>query len=133
MGKTYMTNQINTSATITEKAGAVITDPRGLFLKYDASGNVVPASTAGEKVIGMAIITNSENIAVGQDVDIQIKEIGIAKAGATIKKGDEVMAGSDGKAAVATAGKFIVGTALEDAVSGQLFFMQVSKCYKAAT
>lgn len=132
MAKTYMTDQINTSATISEKAGADIEDPRGLFMKYDANGNVVPASVAGEKVIGMAIITNNEGVEAGQDVDIQIKEIGLARAGATIAKGAEVMAGANGKAAVATDGSFMVGTALESAEDGQLFFIQVSKCYKPA-
>ena len=132
MGKTYMTSQINESPTITEKAGAKISsDARGLFMKYDENGNVVPASTLGEKVIGVAIITNSEEIALGQDVDIQVKEIGLARAGAAIKKGDEVTAGADGKAAVAETGHFVVGTALEAAEAGQFFYMQVSKFYKA--
>jgi len=133
MGKTYLTSQINESPTITEKAGAKIaSDARGLFVKYDENGNVIPASTEGEKVIGVTIITNSEAIEAGQDVDIQVKEIGLARAGAAIKKGDEVMAGADGKAAVATAGKFVVGTALEAAEAGQFFYMQVSKFYKGA-
>lgn len=132
MGKTYMTDQINNSATITEIAGADIKDPHGLFMKYDASGNVVPASVAGEKVVGMAIITNNLDVKTGMDVDIQVKDIGLARAGASIKKGDEVMAGSNGKAAVATDGAFMVGTALESSEDGQLFFIQVSKCYKPA-
>lgn len=132
MGKTYMTSQINESPTITEVAGADVEDVRGMLMKYDASGNVIPASVAGEKVIGMAIITNNEDLKEGQDVDIQVKEIGLAKAGAAIKKGDEVMAGADGKAAVATAGMFVIGTALESAEAGQLFYIQVSKFYKAA-
>lgn len=132
MGKTYLTSQINESPTITEKAGIKIpSDARGLFMKYDENGNVVPASTLGEKVIGVAIITNNEEIALGQDVDIQVKEIGLARAGAAIKKGDEVAAGADGKAAVAVAGNFVVGTALEAAEAGQFFYMQVSKFYKA--
>lgn len=131
MGKTYMTNQINTSPTISEKAGANMADPRGLFLKYDGNGNVVPASVEGEKVVGVAIITNNEGVKAGQDVDIQIKEIGLAKAGAAITKGDEVMAMTDGKATVATSGKFMVGIALENAEAGQFFFIQMNKCYKA--
>ena len=129
--KTYLTDQINPSPTIVEKAGVKIDDPRGLLLKYDENGNVVPADTAGEKVIGMAIITNNEDVTVGMDVDIQVKEIGIVKAGAAIKKGDEVMSGANGKAAVATSGSFMIGTALEAAEENQFFFIQISKCYKA--
>ena len=132
MGKTYMTSQINNSPTISEKAGAVIADARGLLLKYNENGNVVPASVAGEKVIGVGIITNSENIASGEDVDIQIKDIGIVKAGGTIAKGAEIAADATGKAVTATAGQFVIGTALEAAVEGQLFYVQLSKYYKPA-
>ena len=133
MAKTYMTSQINESPVISEKAGAKIaSDARGLFMKYDENGNVIPASVAGEKVMGVSIITNSAEIEAGQDVDIQVKEIGLAKAGAAIKKGDEVAAGADGKAIVATGGHFVVGTALEAAEAGQFFYMQITKFYKPA-
>lgn len=133
MGKTYMTSQINPSPTIVEKAGADIEDVRGVLLKYDTNGDVVVASTAGELVIGSGIITNNENVKTGQDVDIQIKDIGPVKVGATITKGTELMAGADGKAVAATAGKFVIGIALENAVDGQLTFMQFAKYYKSAT
>ena len=132
MGKTYMTNQINTSPTISEKAGADIADVRGLLLKYDSTGKVVPASVAGEKVIGMGIITNSENIKSGEDVDIQVKDIGIVKAGGTIAKGAEVAANETGKAVAAAGGNFVIGTALEAAVDGQFFYVQVNSYYKPA-
>lgn len=131
MGKTYMTSQINTSPTISEKAGAAIADVRGLCLKYDTDGNVVPASTAGELVIGVGIITNNENIEKGADVDVQVKEIGIAKAGGTIAKGAEVTATTTGKVTTAATGNFVIGTALEAATDGQLFYIQINKYYKA--
>lgn len=130
MGKRYMTNQINDSATIHEIAGAEIKDARGLFLKF-VDGKVVPASVAGENVIGVAIITNDETIAAGEEVDIQVKDIGLAMAGATIEKGAEIAAGANGKAAAATSGNFVIGTALEDAVAGQFFYFQMAKYVKA--
>lgn len=132
MGKTYMTSQINSSPTISEKAGAEIADVRGLLLKYNETGDVIPASTAGEKVIGMGIITNAENIASGEDVDVQVKDIGIVKAGGTIAKGAEIATDATGKAVTATAGQFVIGTALEAATSGQLFYVQVNSYYKPA-
>lgn len=131
MAKTYMTNQINNSATIQEIAGAKIENARGLFMKY-SDGKVIPAATAGENVIGVAVITNDETIESGASVDIQVKDIGLAMAGGTITKGAEIMAGSDGKAAAATAGKFVIGTALEDAVAGQFFYFQMAKYVKAS-
>ena len=77
MGKTYLTNQINSSPTISERAGSDIEDVKGLLLKYDNNGNVVPASVAGEMVLGMGIITNAEHITSGEDVDVQVKDIGL--------------------------------------------------------
>lgn len=132
MGKTYLTNQINNSATIVEKAGADIADVRGLILKYDGSGDVIPCSVAGELAVGVGIITNSENIKKGEDVDMQVKDIGLFRSGGAISKGAEIMANTDGKAVSAAGGKFVIGTALEDAVSGQLFFAQITKYYKPA-
>lgn len=130
MAKTYMTSQINDSATIHEYAGEEIKNARCLFMKY-ADGKVVPASVAGENVIGVAIITNPETIAKDEEVEIQVKEIGLAKAGAAITKGAEVMAGADGRAVAAASGKFVIGTALEDAAEGQYFYIQITKYVKA--
>lgn len=130
MGKTFMTNQINTSPTISEKAGAAIADVRGLLLSYDANGAVIPAAAAGDKVIGIGILTNNENIAKGDTVDIQVKEIGLVKAGAAIKKGDELAAAAGGAAAPATAGDFVIGTALDAAAAaGAYISVQISKYY----
>ena len=127
MGKTYMTSQINNSATIAEQAGAAIADVRGKFVKYDNDGNVVLASTAGELVIGVGIITNSEDLAVGDNVDIQVKDIGLAKAGAAIKKGQLIAVDANGTAAVATSGDFVVGIAVEAAAVGEFFYFQINK------
>lgn len=132
MGKTYLTNQINSSPTISERAGSDIEDVKGLLLKYDNNGNVVPASVAGEMVLGMGIITNAEHITSGEDVDVQVKDIGLIKAGGTIKKGSEVMTDDKGKAITATDGKFVIGVALEAAADGQFFYIQITKYYKPA-
>ena len=131
MAKTYMTSQINSSATIVEMVGAAIADVRGRFVKYDADGNVVLASTAGENVIGVGIITNSENLAVGAGADIQVKDIGLAMAGADIKKGNEIATDANGKAAVAASKNFVIGVALEDAKEGEFFYFQIAKYPKA--
>lgn len=128
MGKTYMTNQINNSATIQEVAGADITDARCKFLKY-LSGKVVAAG-AGEAAIGVAVITNNENIKSGESVDIQVKDIGLAMAAGTIAKGAEIASDANGKATTAEAGNFVMGTALEAATAGQFFYFQMNKYQK---
>lgn len=131
MGKTYMTSQINNSATITEATGAAIADVRGKFVKYNSDGNVVLASTAGEIVMGVGIITNSEDIAAGENVDIQVKDIGLAKAGAAITKGAEITTDANGTAAVAATGNYVIGIAIEAAAEGEFFYFQVAKYPKA--
>ena len=129
MAKTYMTSQINTSPTIIEEAGAAITDVRGKFVKY-STGKVILASTAGEAVIGVGIITNSENIPSGGDVTVQVKDIGLALAGGSIAKGAEIATDANAKAVTATAGDFVIGVALEAAASGDMFYFQMVKYQK---
>ncbi len=110
MNRNFNGTQINQSVTITEKAGAEIKDVRNRIVKYDENGNVVLAAAGTDIPVGIALIeagynditgTESGKAASGDDVDIQIKDIGFVLAGAEIKKGQEVTAGADGKAAVA--------------------------------
>ena len=93
---TYLATSINDSAVITEKAGAALDDVRGKAVKYDASGNVVLCSTAGEAAIGIGIMTNDEATAQGADVDIQVKEMGLVRTGDAVSKGDELTCDTNG-------------------------------------
>lgn len=126
----YTSTGINTSATIVETAGAAA-DFRGKAVKY-SSGKIALAG-AGEAAIGIGIITNSEATKAGEDVDIQIKEIGLGIAGAAIAKGAELSADANGKLVTAAAGKFVIAVALEDATAaGKYIKVQIVKYYKAA-
>ena len=131
----YTATQINTSPTIVGKAGAAMTAPvdvRGKAIKFDAAGDVVVASTAGETVMGIAILTNDETVKAGQDIDIQVKEIGVALAGAEIKAGAELAVDATGALKTATAGQFVVATALEAAAAaGKFIRVQITKYTKA--
>lgn len=130
----YTATQINTSPTIVGKAGAAMTNPvdvRGKAIKFDAAGDVVVASTAGETVMGIAILTNDETVKAGQDIDIQVKEIGVALAGATIKAGAELAVDATGALQTATSGQFVVATALEAAAAaGKFIRVQITKYTK---
>lgn len=130
----YTANQINESATIVGKAGATMTTPtdvRCKAVKFDANGDIVLAG-AGEVCVGIAIITNDETVKAGEDIDIQVKEMGVAIAGAEIKAGAELAAGADGKLVTASAGQFVVATALESAAAaGKFIRVQISKYAKA--
>lgn len=116
----YTTTGINESATISEKAGADIADVRGKAVKYDANGDVVLAA-AGENMLGISILTNMENIKKGEDVDIQIKDIGLCRAGAAFKKGELLAADAQGCFVKATTGNAILGIAKEAASAKDVY------------
>lgn len=107
----YLATSINESPVIAQQAGAAIADVRGKGVKF-SSGDVVLCSTAGEAVLGVGIMTNDENIAVGGPVDIQIKDIGLVRAGGTIAKGDELAVDATGCFRKATDGQDVFAIAL---------------------
>lgn len=140
MGKNFNGTQINQSPTISEKAGAAIDDVRNLILKYDSDGNVVLAADGTKPLLGLAIIESGYNdisgaesgkVAKGDDVDVQIKDIGFVIASAEIKKGQEVTATAGGKAAVATDGDYVIGVALNSVSTGGYSKVQIAKYQKA--
>ena len=104
MGKNFNGVQMNNSPTIVEKAGAAITDCRNRIMKYDGNGDVVLATAGTDIPVGIALIesgyndisgTESGKVAKGDDIDIQVKDIGFVMAGATITKGHHFQFHSD--------------------------------------
>lgn len=128
MAKNFNGTQINQSVTIVEKAGADIADCRNRIMKYDDNGDVVLATAGTDIPVGVALIeagyndisgVESGKVAKGDDVDIQIKDIGFVLAGGEIKKGQEVTAGANGLAVAAATGNYVLGIALNSvAVNG---------------
>ena len=95
-------------------------------------GGAVTLPTAGANVLGITVFETDENVAAGEDVDVQITYIGKWKTASAVKAGDELATDAAGKAVVATSGDFIVGVALGDADSGSFVPVQISKSgYKA--
>lgn len=138
--KNYRGVQINQSPTIVEQAGAVIDDVRNLIMKYDDNGNVVLATAGTDIPVGIALIETGFNdisgaeagkVVIGENVDILVKDMGVVLAGATIKKGQEITAGAGGKAAVAAAGNYVLGVALDNAEAGEYLNIQITKYQKA--
>lgn len=138
--KNYHGVQINQSPTIVEQAGAAIDDVRNLIMKYDGNGKVVLATAGTDKPVGIALIEAGYNdmtgkeagkVNIGDNVDILVKDMGVVLAGAAIKKGDEVTAGDAGMAAVAAAGTYVLGIALDDAAAGEYLNIQITKYQKA--
>lgn len=141
MARNYNGVQINQSPTIVEQAGTAITDCRNRIMKYDSNGKVVLATAGTDIPVGIALIeagynditgAESGKVAAGDDVDILVKDMGVVLAGATIKKGQEVTAGADGKAAVAASGNYVLGIALDTAEAGEYLTIQIAKYQKSA-
>ena len=131
--------QINQSVTIVEQAGAEIPDVRSRIMTYDKDGNVVLAADGSAVLIGIALIESGVNdisgaesgkVNVGDDVDIQIKDIGYILAGGDITKGDEVTA-SSGLAVKAESSNYVVGIALSAVAKDEYCRVQITKYQKA--
>lgn len=132
--------QFNQSLTIAGQAGANIDDVRNRIMKFDENGNVVLATAGTDIPVGIALIEAGYNditgveagkALIGDDIDIQIKDMGVVIAGASIKKGQEVTAGADGLAAVAASGNYVLGIALENAEADNYLHIQIAKYQKA--
>jgi hypothetical protein len=96
-------------------AGADLRTAQFKFVKLNGSGQVVIASAAGEKVLG--VLQNKPN--TGEVADVML--IGVTKliSGAAVTAGALVMTDANAKAiTAATTGSTIAGWALETAGSG---------------
>ena len=122
----YVGTSINESATVVYPASAALTDARAIAVVLD-EGGVVKLPTAGANVLGITIMETKETVAVGADVDVQIKDIAKWKTAAAVKAGDELAADAAGKAIVAASDDFIVGIALTDGSSGDIVSVQITK------
>ena len=131
--------QINQSVTIVEQAGVDIEDVRNRIMAYDKDGNFVLATDGSAVLLGVALIeagmndisgVESGKVNAGDDVDIQMKDIGYILAGGAIAKGDEVTA-SNGLAVKAEAGNYVVGIALSTAEKDEYCRVQIAKYQKA--
>lgn len=131
--------QINQSVTIVEQAGAAIEDCRNRMMVYDENGNVIPATDGKKPIVGVALIESGLNdisgnesgkVEVGDDVDIQIKDIGYILAGSEIAKGSEVTSGAEGLATTAAAGDYVAGIALTSVEKDEYCRVQIIKYQK---
>lgn len=131
--------QINQSVTIVETAGATMEDCRNRIMAYDENGDVVLASSGEVIPVGIALIEAGTNdisgvksgkVDAGDDVDIQIKDIGYVLAGVEIGKGKEVTAMEGGLATAAADGDYVIGIALDAAEKDGYCRIQISKYQK---
>lgn len=124
----YFGTSINESPVIALKAGEAMTEPQ--FLAVAADGTL---AAAGENALGIITPDCEDSIAVGDDLTVQIKDIGLWMAGGVVAVGDELAVGEGGKAVKAASGDFITAVALTEATkAGQRISVQIVKAgYKA--
>ena len=128
--KTILGTAINSSPTVILPAGADLTDIRYRALAVSNGALVLPA--AGANALGIAI-GETDDVSAGEDMTVQIKDIGKWEAAAAVAAGAELATDADGKAVAAASGKFIVGVALTAATAaGDIVQVQITKSgYKA--
>ena len=102
----YIAASINQSPVISMKAGADLADVRGKAVMFDETGGIILAS-AGKPALGIAVLSHPENINKGDDIDIQIKDIGHVKASAAVKPGDALAPDANGALVPATSGSYL--------------------------
>lgn len=125
----YLNHAINESPIIHGAAGAAITNPAMLAVKFSSGKFVLPS--AGDPAIGIVLAT-AETVASGEGLDVQIKDICYWMGGGVIAAGSELAADAAGKAVVATSGAFIIAIALEDGVKDKPVKAQIVKAgYKS--
>jgi len=112
----YFGTNINQSPVIAGVAGAAINGGAFKIVKFDGSGKIVPASVAGEPVLGI-LPAQTPDLVSGDDVTVQVAAIGKVMAGAAVTKGAQVMTDTSGRVVPATAAKYILGIALEPAAA----------------
>ncbi len=116
----YITSPVNESPVLTFEAGEQLPDVRGKALKFDADGKVVTAK-AGERAVGVGIISNETDIPVSGSVDVQLCAIGLVKTGAAVKAGDCLNPDANGDLIPAGDGASSIGVALQSAAAAGPF------------
>jgi len=112
----FCTTSINESPVRVIEAGAALEDIRGKAIKFDENKKAALAA-AGDFAVGVAIISNDENVAAGDEITVQILASGLVKTGAAVKAGDALAPGEGGALIPAASGAFMA-IALDEAEAG---------------
>ena len=113
----FVNHGYNDSPVVYGEANAALTAPAMKAFALNSSGKVILPANSGDFAVGIAL-ANTEDVAAGGRIDLQIKDGCYAIAGETIKRGDLLMAHTDGTLKKATSGKHVLAVALADAANG---------------
>lgn len=125
MGKiSYEYTGMNESSTVAFKAGSELSAVNAKAVKLTKDGIVLPE--AGEDCVGIVPVTEDEAYKAGDSVTVQVKDIGLWKAGAAFDCGVLLAADAEGLCQAAAEEQWIVARALSGAVAkGDLVKVQI--------
>lgn len=123
------------SNTIARPAAADIQDVRGKAMVLGEDGRAALAAGGSAPIVGIALLSagaanlpqGNGGVKVGDDIDIQVGAMGYGLAGAEIKPGQPLTSDGGGALVPATAGSYVVATALGPARQGGMVFCQITK------
>ena len=122
----YFGTSINESPTIVLPAAEKIENAQAIALVIKEGGLAKPA--AGDMPIGLTLRAAEETYEKGDDVTVQVKDIGKWKAGEAIAVGDLLTTNAEGCAVKAASGNFIMAIALSATENaGTMIAVQIIK------
>lgn len=107
--------------TRTHVAGEDLSAAQFKFVTLEADGQIDLADAAGERALG--VLLNKPTAGAAATVAMSGKVM--VEAGASVTAGDQLQTDAAGDAITAAAGDVVMGYALEDAVDGQIFAMEL--------
>ena len=107
--------------TRTHVAGEDLSAAQFKFVTLEADGQIDLADSAGERALG--VLLNKPTAGAAATVAMTGKVM--VEAGASVTAGDQLQTDAAGDAITAAAGDVVMGYALEDAVDGQIFAMEL--------
>ena len=120
-GKQYLNAFVNNSPTIRDTLAADMVNAPHKVVAYNTNGKLALPAADGDPVIGVILSdapANDSGITpAGAEVDVLIRHIGLAEAGAAVAKGDFLTATEDGTVRKAAAGEYILGIAMTAATA----------------
>ena len=122
----YIGSMINDSSSMSFKVKEDLTGG-GLTAVALSEDGITTATSSDTSLVGIVMAENELPIHKGENVAVQIKNVGMWKIGETIKAGDFLTAGEDGVAMKATSGKFILAQALKSGIKGEAIQVQIIK------
>jgi len=107
--------------TRTHVAGEDLSAAQFKFVTLEADGQIDLADSAGERALG--VLLNKPTAGAAATVAMTGKVM--VEAGASVTAGDQLQTDAAGDAITAASGDVVMGYALEDAVDGQIFAMEL--------